>query len=418
MMHGASVQHGSEATLGYDGSDLDQRSEGAGAPLIFGIVIACTVLQLFAVPGTGVVGLGLPVSLALIGWGYLAGLLTIDPFRLVPLMMMLSALGLTLAMQSQPFSPTALMLLMVVYLPFVLMAVTTGLGHIEILGAFRRVMIFCAWCGLGQFAIQFVAGPEWMFPFHKVLPESMFVQGFNLQIPLSSGLPYLKSTGLWFLEPSHFSQALALAVIIEITYFRRLLVLGLFGVAYLTSVSGTGFVLLAATMLPIIVYSRQIWLLGLILAGIVTVVLFQDIPPFSLFIERLGDFSNPLSSGSMRFVGPYWFVADVVAATPSSLWFGLGPGSIASAVGQTDYAVQDSVWLKMLTEYGVIGLASFLTFYLWVTFRHSPNRILSFAFLVQAMLLGGYLSAYYVQYLMLVLVGWPRLEPSSSESAA
>ena len=48
-------------------------------------------------------------------------------------------------------------------------------------------------------------------------------------------------------------------------------------------------------------------------------------------------------------------------------------------------------------------------FYLFILFYRTPDKSLSFAFLVQSMFLGGYLNSYFVQFLMLVLVGWPRL---------
>jgi hypothetical protein len=71
--------------------------------------------------------------------------------------------------------------------------------------------------------------------------------------------------------------------------------------------------------------------------------------------------------------------------------------------------VLDTSWLKLLVEYGVIGVASFLPFYLYVLFAHSPDRLLSFACLAQFLLIGGYLNSFYAQFLYLALVGWPRI---------
>ena len=60
--------------------------------------------------------------------------------------------------------------------------------------------------GLLQMAVQFVAKPEWMFPLDMFLPEQLSISQFNLRIPITDSLPYLKGNGLVFLEPSHFSQ--------------------------------------------------------------------------------------------------------------------------------------------------------------------------------------------------------------------
>ena len=44
----------------------------------------------------------------------------------------------------------------------------------------------------------------------------------------------------------------------------------------------------------------------------------------------------------------------------------------------------------------MIGVASFLPFYLYALLAHSPDRLLSFAYLAQFLLLGGFLNSFYV----------------------
>ena len=99
----------------------------------------------------------------------------------------------------------------------------------------RRFAVPGTGAGLLQMAVQFVAKPEWMFPLDMFLPEQLFISQFNLRIPITDSLPYLKGNGLVFLEPSHFSQFLAFSILIELAYFRRLPRLALLGLAYLTS---------------------------------------------------------------------------------------------------------------------------------------------------------------------------------------
>ena len=74
-----------------------------------------------------------------------------------------------------------------------------------------------------------------MFPLDMFLPEQLSISQFNLRIPITDSLPYLKGNGLVFLEPSHFSQFLAFSILIEPAYFRRFPRLALLGLAYLTS---------------------------------------------------------------------------------------------------------------------------------------------------------------------------------------
>ena len=185
----------------------------------------------------------------------------------------------------------------------------------------------------------------------------------------------------------------------------------LFAVAYITSFSGTGALLLLAVGIPLVFRLRQAWLLFLPVILIAGLPIVQDVPPFSLFLGRLEELSNPLASGSMRLIAPYRLVGDVLVNDPRALFFGFGPGQIEDVSGAVDYAVQDSSWLKLLVEYGLVGTTGFGLFYLYALFRHAPDRLLAFACLVQFLFLGGYLNAFYVQFLHLALVAWPRVRP-------
>ena len=224
----------------------------------------------------------------------------------------------------------------------------------------------------------------------------------------------LKSNGLWFLEPSHFSQTLALGIAIEVIYFRRIWLLATLALGYLVSFSGTGLLLLFGTALLGAMLTRRFEILAAVGLAALIAVLCRDVPPFAYFSGRLDEFSNPLASGSMRLLAPYWWLRDVFFVHLDQALLGFGPGNIELALSRTDYAVQDSSWLKLFGEYGLIGGVPFLFFYVYAIFRHSPDRILSLACLVQFCLLGGYLNSFYIQFLHLLLVGWPRLPGSDA----
>ena len=63
--------------------------------------------------------------------------------------------------------------------------------------------------------------------------------------PIEYGSEYYKSNGVFMLEPSHFSQILALGVIAELASRRRTTRLAILSLALLTTYSGTGPLLLA-----------------------------------------------------------------------------------------------------------------------------------------------------------------------------
>lgn len=377
-------------------------------PLI--VLLCVTVLQRMAVPGSGgELGMGFALCFAAFLYGVFKGLLVLSPQRIVLYCVAGSALLLTLFARTEKFSLLSLPMLLILYAPYIAVAPMTREGYVKLLRTFQTVVLFCAACALLQFSIQFPLGANAMFPLDLVLPEAFFIQGFNLRIPVMGDGAILKSTGFWFLEPSVLSQTIAFAIVIEYMYFRRPAAFALFGAAYLTSFSGTGFILLVGVAVALAVQQRQILPVVIVgIAGVCVPVLLQDVFPFSVLVERLAEFGNRQSSGSMRFLGPFWFLGDVIATDLRALWFGFGPGTILDLGIMLDYKVQDSSWLKLVAEYGLFGAIPFLTFYLYCLFRNSPNRVISAACLIQFMLLGGYLNAFYVQFLHMALVGWPK----------
>jgi len=390
------------------------RRTRVGCPLpIRTLILGSLLLQRIAIPGTnGIVSIGLPVGLAATIFGLLSGRLLVDPIRLLLFCAMLCGLLVALVFQSGRPSFTSIALLLSIYLPFVLVAPVSLGEYREILRAFGNVMAILSIAGIGQFAIQFVLGPEAMFPLDGILPPPWFIQGFNLKIPILDGFPWLKSTGVVFLEPSHFAQSLALAIVVELLLAARFWILGLYGLAYLVTFSGTGLVLLALLAVPACWRARRLGLLAFAIPIGLAAWFLSAVPPFALFFGRLDEFTNPLSSGAMRFVGPYWLTAEL-AQEPLPFLFGRGAGALEDVTLGLDRPVQDTLWLKLLVEYGLLGLVSFAPFYLYVLFAGAPERLLGAAVLIQVLFLGGYLNAYYVQFLALALVGWPRLADPS-----
>ena len=385
--------------------------------LALAIILSVTVLQRFAVPVAGsVFGLGFLVCLVGTLVCLMQGVLKVDSKRAVLYSFAVCALLSTLLVDRGGFSLLSLAMLMTLYAPFVAVLTVKDDEYLDLLDVFQRVISFVAWCGLLQFAVQFVLSPAWMFPFDRVLPEALFIPGFNLMIPFADG--YLKSTGLWFLEPSTFSQALAFGLLIELAYFRRLGRLTLYGGVYLTSFSGTGALLLFAIAPLVLLRSRSAAWVALGALIFAALVLLRELPMLSVFFERAAELDNVRSSGAMRLIAPYRAVSELLLADPRVLLFGVGPGQWGWGVGELDYPVLDSGWLKLLFEYGLVGAVPFMVFYFYCLFAASPDRLLSLACLLQFAFLGGYLNAFFVGFLHMILVVWPRLTRPHSRRAA
>ena len=378
----------------------------------FMIILGCiTIGQRFALPfDESQFGVGFLACLLITMVLGLSGRLTIDPFRLIIYVIGMSGCMITLFFKRDAFSFTSFIMLLVIYFSYIFSFKLYYDQYVRLLAGYQDIMLFCVWCGVVQFLIQFPLSPDFLFPFDMILPANLFIPEFNLRIPITESLPYEKSTGLWFLEPSHFSQFLAFAVIIELRHFNRpkrlFLYLGGMGLCF----SGTGLILLALVGTVLVIAQRRIAIVILAIFGFLMMLLFRDFFPISVFFDRLSDFTNPLASGSGRFIAPYWVIGDLIEAGRSHiLLWGLGPGELSEIVLYTDYFVQDSSWFKLVIEYGVIGAISLGFFFLLSLFRNSPDKILAFACLIQYMLLGGYLLSFYVHFLFLVLVVWPEL---------
>jgi hypothetical protein len=414
--------HGSRSLPGAgiwcSGGAVPAASIGQANPLLPLIVllVAAVLLQRFAVPvAEGQLGVGLVIGLVVAGLGVLRGWLVVEPTRFVLFCVMLAGILATLALAGQGFSVLSLAMFVLLYLPFILVLPLDAAAYRQLLGHLQTLLLVVAVSAMLQFAVQFVAGAAWMFPFDRLLPERLFVPGFNLVIPVSGGI--VKSTGLWLLEPSILSQLMAIGIVVELARFRRPLVLATLVTGLGLAFSGTGLMLLVV-FLPLLLIAGGLggWLVvGLALAAL-AVWAFADVFPISYFVARLGEFGNPQASGSMRFFGPYWATADVFAGRPDLLWTGVGPGGMADAVWNFDYAVQDSSWLKLIVEYGLIGGLPFAVFYAYCLFAGCPDRWLAAALLFMVLFLGGYLLGYHAQFLILAMVVWPR--PVAAPAAA
>jgi hypothetical protein len=384
--------------------------------LYFVVFISTTILQRFAVPAAGsVAGIGFLVSFCAFLTALYTQRLSVSIGRLILYLMMACSVLSTIFTKYNTFSMLSLFMLLTMYIPFIGCMVISRRSYGIILNSFQKIMFFCGACGIAQFVTQLFFGAQAMFPFDKILPETFFIPGFNLQIPIGSNGTLLKSNGLFFLEPSHFSQFISFAIAIEVLYFRRLIFISLFSVSYLVSFSGTGAILIGFAYFLMFFRDRHFFrlLLGVLTIGVV-LFLLRDVPPFSVFLARTAEFANPLSSGSMRFLSPYWFVGDVLAGDVLAILFGFGPGQVTEVGNFVDYAVQDSSWMKLVVEYGLLGAVPFFVFYTYSLFRLSPDRILSCLCLLQFLFLGGYLNSFYIQFFHMALVIWPQIDETQT----
>jgi hypothetical protein len=279
----------------------------------------------------------------------------------------------------------------------------------------NAIFLALAIAGILQFLVQF-AGVR-LFSFKSFVPASMLLEVpyYNTVIPIGTS-GYMKSNGLFLVEPSVFSQFMALAVIIEILMFRRLLFLGAFAVALMASISGTGWLMILSFVLTA---SFSLGVRGLVLSFITVAISFLAIAVlaitfpsgFELFMSRTSEIYHIGSSGYDRFVTPWHLVGFVFSRAPWAALYGLGPG-VSEHLGMApawSYNINPPV--KIGIEYGIPAFLLYLL-YLLTARRTSTQKALLVPVLVLLLLDGGYSMFPPVLFPALVLIMIADLRPS------
>ena len=82
------------------------------------------------------------------------------------------------------------------------------------------------------------------------MPERIVYLHYNYIQPIHWGSPWMKPNAVFFLETSHISQFIAMAIIIELSCFFRVRYLAFLGAALMTTFGGTGMLTVAGFRCP------------------------------------------------------------------------------------------------------------------------------------------------------------------------
>jgi hypothetical protein len=289
---------------------------------------------------------------------------------------------------------------------------------------FRRFSMFVAVAGIIQFVAQVAIPGPTLFTFEGLLPQAILTHNFNFVIPVPGMIhvPHAgtlnKSNGFFLLEPSHFSQLLALAIIAEMAFFRPSWRLAVLSLALLLSYSGTGLALCALFVPMLLIRRGRGQLAIVILGGAFILFMFANLIHLTSLLQRVGEFDSEQSSAFARFLSPFYLFSDVVFPHVQTTLFGLGPGSIEPYFNAMDYAVHDPTWGKLFFEYGLVGTVPFLIFISRCLFSGARSVSLSAAVFVTYLGLGGNLVDARMEPLMLALIAYQsRTRPAVAASA-
>lgn len=387
-----------------DGSDLG-RHRAVRASIVF-ILLSVTVLQRFGVNlGSYSLNMAIIAMYVAIATALLAGSLQLSRERLILVFAGLAVAMLSLLANnaSPKASASSMMLLILMYLPYTCVLRKGSLGPVEAtwsLRVFSDIALFCAYFGIVQFYAQFVIHAPWLFDFSPYIPS--FLQGpdgYNTVIEVGSRH---KSNGFFFREPSAASFIVALALLVELALYKRVWRLICFALALLVTYSGTGLLTLAIGLLLMLRAHSITRAMGFVALGAAAFVLLRGPLDLDFTVGRLAEFKSPHSSAYIRYMAPMRLIGDTFNTEAWTLWLGHGPGSISREVQR--YEFHDPTWSKLIFEYGIAGLASFIALTV-VSLRRSAapfavRATLWFSWLV----MGGHLLSPESNYLTLALV--------------
>jgi hypothetical protein len=382
------------------------------------VVAAALFLQRFGVPaGAKSISIVGPIGFAIAAMGVFNRSLSFSPARLGLMMAICAcaAFGALLNVTSPsvltaPYNLQSVFQFLILT-SFGVLSFAYSISERRFFNTINACLVIIAISGILQFLAQF--GGIRIFEFTGILPKQiLYEDGYNLVIELGIG-SLDKSNGFFLLEPSIFSQFMAMGLIMEILVGRRPWVFGLFSVGLVLSGSGTGWIVLVSFVVSSVF---SMGTRGIVLSAIVVVVVGTVLVAIALLVPdlagamtgRLDELTRPGTSGHMRFITPFWLLSDVVSRSPGSLMFGLGGGVSEQLTMPYEYVVNTPV--KIGLEYGVPALIAYLA--LFCVGKKSPvQRALLLPSLVLLLFTGGYQQFPPILFFVQLIVAIAKLTP-------
>ena len=394
---------------------------------MLGIPLTSLLLQRFAFPLAGwQISLETPIGLGLAAWGLFTGTLAFDRRRLV-LLLGLAIVGLfatvidnNLRIAIAPPPSLGSLVNWLTITAFVALTFREAVPEERLFRFVNACLAGIAIAGIAQFAAQF-AGLK-LFTFEGFVPSRFLMEKgyFNTSNPIFYGSAVMRANGGFLVEPSVFSQAMAVAIVIEMLYFRRAARLVLYLAGLLTSVAGSGWLVLITFMgQQVLSGSQRRLLTGLSLAGTATAALliFALLVPQAagVLLARSNEFGHSGSSGNERFVAPFIVMDHVLSMAPRVAFIGLGPGTSEHLAMHIDYSMNSPT--KILLEYGTIGFGLYIALLVSAR-RTSRQRALLAPVLVLLLFDGNWCQFSPVLFLSMLLVTVAKLQEGSANDGS
>jgi hypothetical protein len=277
-------------------------------------------------------------------------------------------------LRGAPVSLTSVGLLCAAYVPFcfTLRPEFAGLFK-DLLRFFTKIMTGIAVIAIGAFAAQLAGVWHYTDLLASVVPGEFLIPGYSTSYPIQYGSEIYKSNAFVLLEPSFCSQFLAVAVIAQLLLGEQRRRILLYCLAMVTTVSGTGIVLLAVGVAIEVV--RRGWRFALMTGSLAAVVLTGVLasPLGHIYSQRSTEITDRSSSAHQRFIEPYTRTWGIMGRSDAVLLAGEGPGftdrDARRFIALTQLPLTNPPIAKLIDEYGFIAgllFAAFLAYALTV----------------------------------------------------
>lgn len=341
-------------------------------------ILAVVLLAKIAVPPFGKIGLGidLPILLAVMLMGLLMGRFRVHVTRLLFYLLTIGWLGGSQLLLDNPFSPSSIAFLAVLFLPLTLQLRPPKTRPLEpppaedplhaSLRAMAGMAAFFALLGVLQYTLQYVIGQRLAFPIEHSLPEAFVTQKYNHLIPIREGGTILKANGVFFLEPSFYSQFIGLGLVLELSTRNRPLRIAVLVAGLAVAYSGTGIIVASVGIAGLVIVKRRWDVIVFVVLAALAALLLSDVLHLDRLLNRVAEFQSTRSSASARFVAwldmlhEHWWLDGTRAL------FGAGAGNFSSYAVTARLATAEMSFSKMLFEYGIVGATLFFGFLAYV----------------------------------------------------
>ena len=384
-------------------------------------LFCCLVLQRFAFPAGGSlkISIATPLVLGLAVWALACGTLVIERRRMALYFGLCAVAAFSVGTQMNlplAIAPRSSVTSLAYWLAITAFATLRFRAPVAE-GAFLRTASLAfqvvAVAGLLQFVLQF-AGIR-LFEFTGIVPDRFLIEDqYAVTIPMGFGLN--RSNGFFLVEPSVFSQVMALGIVCEALSARRPSRFALLFAGLVVSVSGTGWMVLGSFIVVLGVASGIRGLLGALLMAAAGALAFAalsvTLPDVAeSMASRLTEFTLPGTSGHERFVTPFLALQSVLMEAPWALFTGVGPGGSEQLAVPYFYRLNTPV--KVLMEYGILGLGFYVALLLRAERPHA-QALLTAPAMVLLLITGGYHQFSPILFLICLLCSVAYLRPGTS----